>query len=334
MSAPLLEVEGLQVDLARRGGALRLVDGVSFRVDAGETVALVGESGCGKSMTAYAILDLFPTPAAFVSGGAVRFEGRDLLALTPRAWREIRGARIAMIFQDPSGFLDPLMPVGRQVAETLIAHGRVKGVEARVNELLRLLELPDPGVIAGKFPHELSGGQRQRVLLAAALAMEPELLIADEPTTALDVTVQAGILDLLAQLRDRLGLGLLLITHDLGVVAQICDRVYVMYAGRIVETNDVGRLFAAPRHPYTKGLLKSTLPFEGEGELFAIPGRVPEPRAMPKGCRFRPRCPAARDEPCRRRDPALVLRDAGSDACWLADEIAGRDIWVEAGVQA
>ncbi|SED50782.1 peptide/nickel transport system ATP-binding protein/peptide/nickel transport system permease protein/oligopeptide transport system ATP-binding protein [Rhizobiales bacterium GAS188] len=331
MSAPLLEVENLCVDLAGRDGALRLVDGISLKVEAGETVGLVGESGCGKSMTAYALLNLFPTPSVSVSEGAIRFEGQDLRALSPQAWRQLRGARIAMIFQDPSGFLDPLMPVGRQIAETLISHGRKRGVAARVQELLALLELPDPAVIAGKYPHELSGGQRQRVLIAAALAMEPALLIADEPTTALDVTVQAGILDLLGRLRDRLGLAMLLITHDLGVVAESCERVYVMYAGRIVETNSAAALFAHPRHPYTAGLLKSTLPFEGRGELFSIPGRVPSPKRLGAGqqpaCRFEPRCPAARNDPCGLRDPALLARAGGGDACWRADEIAGEDIW-------
>ena len=331
MSTPLLEVNGLKVALASPEGATNVVDGVSFEVRKGETVGLVGESGCGKSMTAHALLDLFPTPAASITAGAVRFDGIDLRALSSRQWRELRGARIAMVFQDPSSFLDPLMPVGRQVAETLIAHGRVASVEARVSELLTLLELPDPTLIARKLPHELSGGQRQRILIAVALALEPDLLIADEPTTALDVTVQAGILDVLRRLRERLGLGLLLITHDLGVIAQTCDRVYVMYAGRIVEASDARSLFKAPRHPYTRGLLKSTLPFEGEGELFSIPGRVPAPRSMPKGCRFRPRCPAARPDPCEGRDPALADWDGGAVACLRVTELTG-DIWARTAI--
>ena len=335
----LLEVEDLCVDLAAPDGTLRLVDGVSFKVAAGETVGLVGESGCGKSMTAFALLNLFPTPRLKASSGAIRFEGRDLMSLSPQAWRGMRGARLAMVFQDPSGFLDPLMPAGRQIAETLISHGRKRGVAERVHELLALLEMPDPAIVAGKYPHELSGGQRQRVLIAAALAMEPALLIADEPTTALDVTVQAGILEVLARLRDRLGLAMLLITHDLGVVAESCERVYVMYAGRIVETASATELFARPRHPYTRGLLKSTLPFEGRGELFSIPGRVPGPRRAgsggPASCRFASRCPAAQPDPCGLRDPALVARqganEEGADACFRSGEIAGADIWAGSG---
>jgi peptide/nickel transport system ATP-binding protein len=333
-AASLLDVRGLVTEIRGRRGPLRVVDGVSLTVGAGEIVGLVGESGCGKSMTAFSLVGLFPTPAARVAGGEILFEGRDLRALSAKEMRAVRGARIAMVFQDPSSYLDPLMPVGKQVAETLRAHGRRQGVEARVLELLAGMELPDPAGVARRYPHELSGGQRQRVLIAAALAMSPALLIADEPTTALDVTVQASILDLLARLRATLGLGILLITHDLGIVAEVCDRVYVMYAGRVVETNDVRALFDHPRHPYTQGLLRGTLSVEAfSGELFSIPGVVPSPRAFPAACRFHPRCPL-QIEVCRTDDPPLMARDDGADACWRALEPVAARTWDAASLPA
>jgi oligopeptide/dipeptide ABC transporter ATP-binding protein len=333
---PLLEVRDVVVEIRGRHGAARVVDGVSLRMERGEIVGLVGESGCGKSMVAYSILNLFPTPAARVASGHVLLEGRDLAALTPEEQRTVRGARIGMVFQDPASALDPLMPAGRQVSATLRLHGRAEEAATRVPELMRLMELPDPDDIARRYPHELSGGQRQRVLIAAALAMRPALLIADEPTTALDVTVQASILNLLGRLRETLGLAILLITHDLGIIAEGCDRVYVMYAGRIVETNDVAGLFATPRHPYTKGLLRGALSVEAfDGELFSIPGSVPDLRNPPDGCRFRPRCPLAA-EICQ-NDPPLMPREAaaadgrvradGADACWRALEPAAAHVW-------
>ena len=332
----LLEVQDLAVEIRGRRGVppTRVVDGVSFAVGAGEVVGLVGESGCGKSMTAFSILDLFPTPAAYVAAGAVRFEGVDLRTQPSAALRVLRGARIGMVYQDPSSYLDPLMTVGDQVAETLRAHGqRDDGkVRARVRELLELMELPDPAALARRYPHELSGGQRQRVLIAAALAMQPALLIADEPTTALDVTVQASILELLARLRRTMGLGLLLITHDLGVVAEVCDRVHDMYAGRVVESNDVHALFRAPRHQYTKGLLRGTLSVEGgaTGELFSIAGTVPDPRSLPRGCRFHPRCPLAAAV-CIADDPRPMPRPGGgADACWRALEPEAAHVWAVA----
>lgn len=325
--APVLELRDLVTEIRGRRGAIRVVDDVSLRVGSGEIVGLVGESGCGKSMTAFSVLGLFPTPAAQVTGGEILFRGQDLRGLAPSALRLYRGARIGMVFQDPSSFLDPLMPVGQQVAETLISHGQRAGVEARVLELLAQMELPDPAAVARRYPHELSGGQRQRVLIAAALAMRPSLLIADEPTTALDVTVQASILHLLARLRETLGLGILLITHDLGIVAEVCDRVYVMYAGRVVETNDIDGLFRQPRHPYTQGLLRGTLSVEAfSSELFSIPGVVPNPRAFPAGCRFNPRCPIVADL-CRVNDPMLMAREHGADACWRALEPVAANAW-------
>jgi peptide/nickel transport system ATP-binding protein len=331
VSEPILDVRGLVTEIRGRRGALRVVDEVSLAIGPGEIVGLVGESGCGKSMTAFSILGLFPTPAARAVAGEILFRGQDLRGLSESALRLFRGARIGMVFQDPSSYLNPLMPVGEQVAETLRSHGQRDGVEARVHELLAQMELPDPAGVARRYPHALSGGQRQRVLIAAALAMRPALLIADEPTTALDVTVQASILDLLARLRETLGLSILLITHDLGIVAEICDRVYVMYAGRVVETNDVYALFARPRHPYTQGLLRGTLSIEAfSGELFSIPGVVPSPRAFPAGCRFHPRCPIAADV-CRSNDPPLMERDPGADACWRALEPVAADAWGAAG---
>src|SRR3954452_20451394 len=287
INEPILDVRDLVTEIRGRRGPVRVVDEVSLTIGPGEIVGLVGESGSGKSMTAFSILGLFPTPAARSASGEILFRGQDLRRLSESALRVFRGARIGMVFQDPSSYLDPLMPVGQQVAETLRSHGQRAGVQERVLELLEQMELPDPAAIARRYPHELSGGQRQRVLIAAALAMRPALLIADEPTTALDVTVQASILDLLARLRDTLGLSILLITHDLGIVAEVCDRVYVMYAGRVVETNEVHGLFARPRHPYTQGLLRGTLSVEAfSGDLFSIPGIVPNPRAFPSGCRF------------------------------------------------
>jgi peptide/nickel transport system ATP-binding protein len=321
---PVLDIVGLRVAL--RDGT-RLVDDVSLRVAPGEVVGLVGESGSGKSMTAYAALGLFPTAEARIAAGEVRLEGRDLTRLTPPEWRQVRGARVGMVFQDPSSFLDPLLPAGRQVAEALVAHGEAHGAGARVRTLLDQVELPQS--VAARYPHELSGGQRQRVLIAAALAMRPALLIADEPTTALDVSVQAGILALLRRLRLDTGLAVLLITHDLGVIAETCDRVYVMYAGQIVETATTAALFEAPRHPYTQGLLASLLdPAVRRDTLFSIPGAVPPARAMPAGCRFHPRCPLALPDPCAATPPPLrAYRPIGADRCWRSGEPAAASAW-------
>ncbi len=342
----VLEVRDLVTEIQGRWGAetVRVVDGVSLSVDTGEIVGLVGESGSGKSMTAFSIIQLFPTTAARVAGGQILFQGQDLLAVGPERLRAIRGAGIGMVFQDPTSYLDPLMPVGRQIAETLREHGARQGRGGqkegqRVTELLALMDLPDAAGIARRYPHELSGGQRQRVLIAAALAMRPALLIADEPTTALDVTVQASMLRLLLRLRQTLGLSILLITHDLGVVAEVCDRVYVMYAGKIVETNGVAGLFARPRHPYTQGLLRGTISVEAfAGELFSVPGAVPDLSHPPSGCRFHPRCPLAAGV-CLTDVPPLMPRAVpgprqeacpsvgGADACWRALEPAAAHVW-------
>ncbi|WP_324650109.1 ABC transporter ATP-binding protein [Georgenia sp. H159] len=324
----LLELRDLSVAVRSRRGPITLVDRVSLKIGEGEIIGLVGESGCGKSMTAAAIGRLFPTTAAYISGGEVLLDGTgDLTDLSDRQFRKVRGARIGMVFQDPSTYLDPLMTVGRQVGEALQMHGYRGDHQARIVELLGLMGLPDAAQLATRYPHELSGGQRQRVLIAAALAGEPDLLIADEPSTALDVTVQAEILVLLRDLRDRLGLSILMITHDLGVVAQMCDRVYVMYAGRVVEARDVQEIFDDPRHPYTLGLLAGTLsPELEEQELFAIPGRVPDPRAMPEGCRFHPRCPLAVAQ-CREQQPPEMPLATGFSACWRYDDPRLPETW-------
>ncbi|MEJ8812800.1 ABC transporter ATP-binding protein [Variovorax ureilyticus] len=324
----LLDLRGLSVDIGRGPTALRVVNDLSLTVRRGEAVGLVGESGSGKSMTAFAIMNLFPSPLARVASGQVLLEGRDLAQLNPAELRAVRGARVGMVFQDPTSYLDPLMPVGRQIAEPLRAHGRTEGLEARVLELLDMMELPNAARVARQYPHELSGGMRQRILIAAALAMRPALLIADEPTTALDVTVQAGILKLLMRLRRELDLGILLITHDLAVVAETCQRVNVMYAGQVVESNEVAPLFAAPRHPYTQGLLGSILsPRSRAHSLFSIPGSVPIAGHWPPGCRFHPRCPIARDGICDSAVPALRPRAAGADRCHLSDEPIAADAW-------
>jgi oligopeptide/dipeptide ABC transporter ATP-binding protein len=324
----LLDVRGLCVDIRQGANAVRVVDDLSLTVGRGEAVGLVGESGSGKSMTAFAIMNLFPSATARVAAGRVLLEGSDLALLAPGELRAVRGAGVGMVFQDPTSYLDPLMPVGRQIAEPLRAHGRTEGMQARVLELLDLMELPAAAQVARKYPHELSGGMRQRVLIAAALALRPALLIADEPTTALDVTVQAGILKLLMRLRKELDLGILLITHDLAVVAETCQRVNVMYAGQIVESNAVAPLFAAPRHPYTQGLLGSILsPRSRAHSLFSIPGGVPMAGHWPTGCRFHPRCPIARGGLCDRQSPALLPHGGGADRCHLSSEAMTADAW-------
>jgi peptide/nickel transport system ATP-binding protein len=289
---PLLEVRGLHTSFHTRDGVVRAVDGIDFHVDRGEIMGLVGESGCGKSVTSLSIMRLVASPGR-IDAGEVIFDGTDLLTVSTEAMREIRGDRISMVFQQPTSSLNPVWEVGRQIEEVLRIHRNLKGkvAEARTLELLRMVGIPDPQRRLKAFPHELSGGMAQRVMIAMALACEPELLIADEPTTALDVTIQAQILDLIRNLRDETGTAIVLITHDLGVVAEMCDRVAVMYAGEIVEQTDVTTLFRDPLHPYTRGLIGS-IPVVGavKDELAVIPGNVPNLIDLPKGCRFAPRC--------------------------------------------
>ena len=307
MSTPLLEVRDLQTHFFTRSGLAKAVDGVSFDIAAGETLALVGESGCGKSVTAFSILRLIADPPGRIVGGSIRFEGRDLLALSGAQMRAVRGNRIAMIFQEPMTALNPVFTIGDQIAEAVLQHRAMdrKAAWRRTVELLERVRIPDASRRANEYPHRLSGGLRQRAMIAMALACEPKLLIADEPTTALDVTIQAQILDLIGELKRETGMGVLLITHDLGVVAQHAQRVAVMYAGRIVEQAPIVELFENPRHPYARGLLAS-IPKGGAASdrLTEIPGMVPALNAMPRGCAFQPRCPLA-FERCDRERPEL-----------------------------
>ncbi len=320
----LLEVENLQTHFRTPDGITRAVDGVSFAVERGETVAIVGESGCGKSVTANSILRLVPQPPGKIAG-QIRFEGIDLLALSERAMRDIRGNHISMVFQEPMTSLNPVLTVGGQIAEALRLHQRLgrKAVQERAVEMLNLVGIAEPRRRAGEYPHQLSGGMRQRVMIAIALACNPKLLIADEPTTALDVTIQAQILDLMADLKKRVGAAIIVITHDLGVVAEIAERVIVMYAGRKVEEAKVADLFRAPRHPYTQGLL-AAVPKLGsslggaDAKLAEIPGVVPSLKKRIAGCVFASRCALARDV-CRQVAPALEEKATGHfAACHFA----------------
>ena len=328
----LLEVRNLRTVFATRQGVLPAVDDVSFHIEPGETLALVGESGCGKSVTAASILRLVPDPPGRIVGGQILFEGRDLLALDDAQMRDIRGLRIAMIFQEPMTSLNPLLTIGDQITEVILRHESVSAAAAsqRAIELLNLVRIPDAARMMREYPHRLSGGMRQRAMIAMALSCKPALLIADEPTTALDVTTQAQILELLDELKERLGMAVLLITHDLGVVAHSAQRVIIMYAGRVVEEATVTQLFERPMHPYTRGLLGS-LPrpdreMEDDGRpppLPEIPGMVPSLADLPPGCRFAPRCEAAVPA-CELTDPRLDLITAGrSVACLRAREVEG-----------
>jgi peptide/nickel transport system ATP-binding protein len=307
---------------------VRAVDGVSFSIAPGETLAVVGESGCGKSVTALSVLRLVPSPPGRITGGRIRFAGRDLLALGEAAMRAIRGNEISMIFQEPMTSLNPVLTVARQIGETLRLHQHLdaRAAEARAIEMLRLVRLSEPERRARQYPHELSGGMRQRVMIAIALACHPKLLIADEPTTALDVTIQAQILDLMRELKSEIGAAILLITHDLGVVAEMAQRVVVMYAGRKVEEAPVRELFRRPRHPYTRGLLHSvprlgaTLGRSAPPRLAEIPGMVPSLREPIVGCAFAPRCAYATAR-CRAEAPALEAKAPGHVAACFESEL-------------
>ncbi|MCI8828986.1 MAG: ABC transporter ATP-binding protein [Ruminiclostridium sp.] len=314
-----LTITGLRTQFQTPKGPLPAVDGVDLRIPKGTIVGLVGESGCGKSVTALSVLGLVPPPGAVV-GGTIDFWGQDLRRCPEQALRRLRGNRISMIFQDPMTSLNPVVPVGEQVAEGLRLHlglGR-RAAKARALDCFQQVGIPDPAGRCGAYPRELSGGLRQRVMIAMAMACQPELLLADEPTTALDVTIQAQILQLMAQLRRDQGTAILLITHNMGVVAQLCDYVYVMYAGEIVEEAETFALFRQPRHPYTQGLLRAIPSLEG-GALTPIPGAVPELGALPPGCRFCGRCPKETAD-CRERHPALETVAAGHRARCLHPE--------------
>jgi oligopeptide/dipeptide ABC transporter ATP-binding protein len=320
MSA-LLRVDNLSVDFASTRGTVRAVEDLSFTVGDGETVAIVGESGSGKTTAALAVLRLLAKGTGRIAGRAM-FEGKDLLQLPEAELREVRGSRIAMIFQDPMMALNPVYTVGSQIAEAIRLHEPVsaRAAQARAVELLRKVRIPAPERRVHQYPHNLSGGMRQRVMIAIALACRPKLLIADEPTTALDVTVQAQVLDLINELKAELGMAVLLITHDLGVVWEVAQRIVVMYGGRKVEEGPTDRVFAAPRHPYTRGLLRAAQWSEGDsGRLAEIPGAVPAPFERPAGCAYAPRCAEAFEQ-CRRAVPAL--RALGTDAevaCFAAE---------------
>ncbi|UCE01790.1 MAG: ABC transporter ATP-binding protein [Candidatus Latescibacterota bacterium] len=303
-AAPLLEIRELTTEFETPSGVARAVDGATLEVRRGEIVGLVGESGCGKSVTALSILGLLPHPGRVVAG-EIRFDGRSLLNLDSESMRSLRGREIAMVFQEPASALNPVFSCGEQIAEVLRTHRRMKHPQARARavELLTRVRFPDPARLADRYPHELSGGMCQRVMLAMALACGPKLLVADEPTTALDVTVQAQILDLILELQRDTGMAVLLITHDLGVVAQVATRVAVMYAGRVVEAGARDALFETPQHPYTSGLLRSRPRLSGGPQrLDAIPGALPDPTRLPGNCRFFDRCPR-RVERCRLEDP-------------------------------
>jgi oligopeptide/dipeptide ABC transporter ATP-binding protein len=329
MSSPvpaLLDVQRLTTVFDVGGRPLRAVDEVSFEVRAGETLGLVGESGSGKSMTALSILRLVQPPGR-IAGGRVLFGGRDLLTLPEREMRKVRGAGIALIFQEPTTALNPVFTVGDQIAEAILVHGRATRAESkrRAVDLLGAVRLPEPARRVRDYPHQLSGGMRQRVLIAMALACRPSLVIADEPTTALDVTIQAQILELLREMRAAFNLSMLLISHDLGVIAGSADRVAIMYAGRIVEQGPVRDVFRSPAHPYTQALLGS-IPQRGGGRrLPAIDGTVPSPADLPRGCAFAPRCPKAQPECARQRPEVTIIGSDREARCFVAAEQKAED---------
>jgi peptide/nickel transport system ATP-binding protein len=329
METPMLQIDNLSTHFFTRDGRVRAVDNLSCHVGAGEALGIVGESGCGKSVTSLSIMRLVQTPPGRIVTGSIKLEGRDLLTLSETEMRAIRGNEISMIFQEPMTSLNPVLSIGVQLTETIRQHRDVSRKEAwnRAVEMLRLVQIPEPEQRLREYPHQLSGGMRQRVMIAMAFACDPKVLIADEPTTALDVTIQAQILALMSDLQKRLGTAVVLITHDLGVVAETCQRVIVMYAGRKVEEADVEELFDRPLHPYTQGLMAS-MPHlnrgQGDGQrLKEIPGMVPSLLDPPAGCRFAGRCARATAE-CRHGEPPLVERAPGHFvACWHADLSGG-----------
>lgn len=324
-AAPLLAIENLRTYFHTEAGVARAVDGVSFSIGAGKTLAVVGESGCGKTVTALSVLQLVPQPPARIESGSIRFNGRDLLQLSPRELAAVRGGEIAMIFQEPATSLNPVFTIGYQIAEAIRLHRKLpeNQIEAEALRSLKAVQVNDPERRLRQFPHELSGGMKQRVMIAMALSCNPKLLIADEPTTAVDVTIQARILDLLRQIQAERGMAILLITHDLGVVAELADEVVVMYAGKVIERAAVQELFDHPRHPYTLGLFAS-LPRVDDASverLEAIEGTVPPATNFPVGCRFRDRCRWA-TEKCLSEPPLEPSRDQHWVACWNQEAVA------------
>lgn len=323
----LLEVDDLRVNFSVRDGIVQAVRGVSFEVGKGEAVAIVGESGCGKSVTAQTIMKLIPSPPAQVSG-SIKFKGQELVTKSNKEMEAIRGKEIGMIFQDPMTSLNPTMTIGRQITEGLMKHQKLNAAKARERalEMLRLVGIPNPDVRMDQYPHQFSGGMRQRAMIAIALACNPALLIADEPTTALDVTIQAQIMQVMKDLQQKLGTSIILITHDLGVVADVCDRVIVMYAGKVVETGTKWEIFKNPKHPYTRGLLRSMPRLDGSKDepLVPIVGSPPDLIKPPVGCSFCARCDEAM-RVCVNNDPELLPVDGNeqhTSACWLAHPLA------------
>ena len=324
MDNPLLQVNNLQTHFKSDAGIVKAVDGVSFDISKGETLGIVGESGSGKSVTSLSIMRLLKDTPGQIAGGEILYDGEDLVKVSESRMRKIRGNDIAMIFQEPMTSLNPVFKIGRQLEEAIILHLKLGKKEARVRaiDMLNAVGISRPDKIVDEFPHQLSGGMRQRVMIAMAMACNPKVLIADEPTTALDVTIQAQILDLMRNLTKTADTAILLITHDLGVVAEMCDRVVVMYAGRAVEESDVYSIFANPKHPYTQGLLAS-IPKMGERleRLQSIPGNVPIPTRMPEGCKFAPRCPLSMDI-CWEKEPSYKkVSSKHSVRCWLHEEV-------------
>jgi len=319
VNAPLLAVGDLSTEFKTDHGRFRAVDAVSFSLEKGKTLGVVGESGCGKSVTALSIMGLVPNPPGNIVGGSIRFEGEELVGLAPEKYQSLRGNRMGMIFQEPMTSLNPAFTVGDQISEAILRHAQVSQEEAKARtiELLRRVRIPSPEKRFDDYPHKLSGGMRQRAMIAMALSCSPDLLIADEPTTALDVTIQAQILDLLGELRAETGMAIMLITHDLGVIAEMADEVLVMYAGRVIERAPAAALFSTPQHPYTIGLMGSVPRLDLEQErLAAIQGQVPNLTSLPRGCRFRARCPFA-IAACAETDPPLVEVAPGHQAACL-----------------
>ncbi len=314
MAVPLLRVENLQTEFRTSGGVVQAVRGVSFQIERGETVGIVGESGSGKSVTALSLMGLIPTPPGHITGGSIQLDGEELLGKSQKELRQIRGAKLAMVFQDPFSSLNPTMTLGEQVAEPIRLHTGASRAKAReqVLQLFQSVRIPSPEIRYKQYPHEISGGQRQRVMIAIAFACNPALLIADEPTTALDVTVQAQVLSLMKDMQQKTGAGVVLITHDLGVVAEVCDRVLVMYAGRIVESATVEQLFRSPKHPYTQGLLAALPQINAahRERLISIPGQPPDLAHLPAGCAFFERCPKRLPDVCSVEDPGLSEPEA------------------------
>jgi oligopeptide transport system ATP-binding protein len=325
--ADLLEVRGLKTYLTTSLGLVKAVDGVSFDVKEGETVALVGESGCGKTMTALSIMRLIPRPQASIVGGEIRFQGRDLLMLGEEEIRRVRGAEIAMIFQEPMTSLNPVLSIERQLTETLEAHGSISKAAARARalELLHLVGISDPAQRLSEYPHQFSGGMRQRVMIAIALSCRPKLILADEPTTALDVTIQAQLLELMRGLSRQFGVAMVIITHNLGVVARYADRVNVMYAGKIIESGAAAEIYRNPRHPYTIGLLRSVprLDQPRKSKLEPIDGQPPDLWNLPPGCSFAPRCKFVIDKCAAEAPPLRQIENGHHSACWVAENLRG-----------